>query len=241
MNLIPFINSREDHAFHTWLWRALRRGEFPLAFARLWADSGVERRVLIDIGARIEEVLLGRGDNDSKADRLGRLAVRVARLLGTHAYDEKSPQRQLVGMLFQFADARRVPPGDARNDYLLMLGYIVGAAEIAIATSMALGTPCETALSELEKDSDWLSDMALLAIHGHGLPVSRTDVKDTIRFGMTAHGRLGDWLLPEKIESVRVGSAARLARFLGVNDLRGVSVSEAAGRIRDRASVQLGA
>jgi hypothetical protein len=242
MNLLPFIKTREDHDFCTWLWRARRRGAFPLAFAQLWADSGVEQRELIKIGAGIEELLLGRGDNYSKADRLGRFAVRASRFLGAQAYDEKSPQRQLVGMLFQWAnDRRRFPLGDARSDYPLVLGYICGAAELAIATSMALGTPYETALAELEKDPDWLADMAFLAIDAHRLPVSRTDVKDTIRFGLIAHGGLGDWLLPEKIESARKGSAPKLARFLGVTDLRDMNVSEARSRIRDRASEQLDA
>jgi hypothetical protein len=220
----------------------LRRGEFPIAFAQLWADSGVDQRELIKIGARIEELLRGRGDDYSKADRLGRLAVRVARLLGAWAYDEKSPQRQLVGMLFQWADdRRRLAPGDARNDHLLVPGYVCAAAELAISTSMMLGTPYEAALAELEQDPDWLADMAFLAVAGHGLPVSRTDVKETIRFGMEAHGRLGDWLLREKIESAREASAAKLARFLGATDLRGMSVSAVASRIRDRASEQLGA
>ncbi|WP_311031234.1 hypothetical protein [Mesorhizobium koreense] len=239
MNLLPFIKTREDHDFCTWLWRAIRRGAFPLAFAQLWADSGVEQRELIKIGAGIEELLLGRGDNYSKADRLGRFAVRVDRLIGARAYDEKTPQRQLVGMLFQWAnDRRRFPLNDARGDYPLVVGYIAGAAELAIATSMALGAPYETTLAELEKDPGWLADMAFQAIDGHRLPVSRTDVKDTIRFGMTAHGGLGDWLLSEKIESAQEGSAAKLARFLGAADLRGMCASEVSSRIRDRTSEQ---
>jgi len=219
----------------------LRRGEFPLAFAKLWADSGVEQRVLIDIGTRIEEVLLGRGGNDSKADRLGRLTVRVARLLGAHTYDEKSPQRQFVKMLFSWADARRIPPGDARNAYLLVPGFIVGAAELAVATSMACGTPYEAALAQLEADPDWLANMAFALVQGQKLPVSITDIRDTIRFGMTVHGRLRDWLLPEAIEKQRSAAGAKLARFLGVADLRGMGVSEVSSRIRKRAFQQLGA
>lgn len=204
MNLLPDIKSREDQEFFTRLWRAIRQGTFPVEFAALWADSGIERRKLIEIGAQIENVVLGRGDNQDKGERLGRLAVRVDRLLDARTCDEKSPQRQFADMLFQWANERRKRfAWDAKNDQLLVAGYIAGAAALAIATSMALGKSYETALAEVENDPDWLADMAFPAIHDHGLAVSITDVRDTARFGMMAQGRLSDWLLPKEIERMR--------------------------------------
>lgn len=237
MNLLPDIKSREGQKFFTRLWRAIRQGTFPVEFAGLWAGSGVERRKLIEIGAQIENIMLGRGDNQDKGERLGRLAVRVDRLLGARTYDEKSPQRQLADMLFQWADERRKWfAWDVKSDQFQAVGYVVGAATLAIAMSVALGKSYEAALAEVENDPNWLADMAFLLIRSHGLPVSLTDVRDTIRFGMTAHGRLRDWLLPGKIERQYEREAERLARFIGVADLRGMSISEIIRRCDDAVS-----
>jgi hypothetical protein len=214
VNLFPYAESLADHEALIWLWRATRRGEFPLAFADLYSGAHVERREMIKIGAKLEEALLGRGDNQDKGERIGRYAAQVARLLGAAAYSENSPQRQLVAMLFKWADDRRGRfAWDVKNDQLLAIGYIVGAAALAIATSVAVGKSYEAALAEVESDPDWLADMALTVTSAHGLAVSRTDLKDTIRFGMTAHGRLGDWLLPEQIEDLRNSCSERLRRF----------------------------
>jgi hypothetical protein len=236
VNLCRHIKSREDHILATYIWRTLRRGEFPLVFAELCAGFGVERRELVKLGGQVEEALLRRGDSQAKGNRLGRLAVRVSRSLGAGAQNETSPQRQLVDMLFRWADdRRRFPHGDPRNDYPLVIGCVLAAAELAIATSMACGVSYEAALTQLEADPYHLADMAFVITQGLGLPVSITDVRDTVRYGMTAHGRLRDWLLPEAVEKQRSAAGARLAGFLGVADLRGMSAAELPGRIFDAA------
>jgi hypothetical protein len=197
---------------------------------------------LVKLGAEIETALLCRGDNEAKGNRLGRIAVQVARRLGVSMDDEPSPQRRLVEALFEWAHHRReLEVWDARTAGLEVIGCICAAAELSIAASMACGTPYEAALTQLEADSDQLAAMTFILTQGQKLPVSITDVRDTIRFGMTAHGRLRDWLLPAAIEKQRSAFGAKFAKFLGVADLRGMSVSEAAFRIRERAFQQLGA
>jgi hypothetical protein len=236
VNYFPYISSPADHERCTRFWRALRRGEFPLAFAEIYADSGVERRELVKIGAEIEGALLRRGDNEAKGNRLGRIAVRVSRLLGTGSHDETAPQRELVDTLFQWAHERRgLSAWNPKSYQLLTIGYIVGAATRAIAISVALGEPYEAALAKVENNPDWLADMAFAAIRGHGLAISITDVRDTICYGMTAHGRLEDWLLPEKIESAVKDEADQVARFLKVAapELCGMSAAELPSRIFD--------
>jgi hypothetical protein len=109
-------------------------------------------------------------------------------------------------------------------------------AEFAIATSMAGGMTYAAALAELERDPDRLAGLAFPAISDHRLGVSLTDVEDTIRYDMTAHGRLGDWLLPESVESLRKDAAAALARFTGVTDSRNFIASETPNRLNDHAS-----
>jgi hypothetical protein len=132
------------------------------------------------------------------------------------------------------SDARRgLFAWDARNDQLAAVGYIVGAAMRAVAISMAVGKTYETALAEVENDPDWLADMTFAMTKGDGLRVSRTDLKDTIVYGMTAHGRLEDWLLPERIEKMCKDEATKLASFLdtALNDLRDMSAAELSSRI----------
>jgi hypothetical protein len=197
----------------------------------------VEHRTLVAIGAEIEAALVGRGDDQDKGDQLSRLAVRVARLLGAPAYDEKSPQRKLAAALFRWADAHQERfSWSVESVRLSVLGYIVEAAEHAAATSMSCGQSYVAALPRLETDPDWLADMAFLPIRGDEMPVSLTDVRDTIRYGMTAHGRLRDWLSPDKVESRSEQEAARLARFIGANDLRGMGFMEIVSRVKDALS-----
>ena len=181
---------------------------FAQAYAQLWANSGATADELFAIGAEIDAIERAWGNHERKGNKLGRLGVRVANDFGFgfNGLDEAHPQRELIMGIFDFADRERAwRESNANCLYALTPGYIVGAAEHALA----IGVTAE----ELAENPDQLADVVHAAIRGHRLPISITDVKDTI-CAMTRFGPITDWVLPEEVERLRRLEHGRLLLLL---------------------------
>lgn len=208
MNRLSLINCPENHAFVTWLFREARRGRFPSAYALTWADSGVELDELTAIGVDVEEVLRGRRTHCAKGNSLGRVGVRAARRFGVGWPDENHPQRDLVSGIFYLADQEHTwATSGATQGWAALPGYIAGAVELALASDL-------TTIDELMANPEGLAEAVVQAAKANGISVSRTDVLDTLRYGMTCFGPITDWVLPEEVERLRAVAHAWLLELL---------------------------
>ena len=91
----------------------------------------------------------------------------------------------------------------------------------------------ESTAEELAENPDQLADVVHAAIRGHRLPISITDVKDTI-CAMTRFGPITDWVLPEEVERLRRLEHGRLLLLL--RSRRAVRFSAEAARHAGRAA-----
>jgi hypothetical protein len=183
------IESRDHHVIMTWFWKAARRGRFSEAYARLFADMPIDPDELLAIGAALDSILRMK-DGSTKSSRLGRLGVTVAGWLGICGRASDDPaRREFVDGLFDMAlccggKCERGKVG----------GYLIGAAEMALGAGVTA--------EELAREPDGLAQAAFLAVQAHRLPVSITDMQDTLR-DMTRYGPVTDWILEEEVERHR--------------------------------------
>lgn len=204
MNRVIVIASAEDHALVTWLFREVRRGRFPAAYALIRADPDT----LMILGAEVEAILRGRGTHRAKGRRLGRKGVSIARRLNVGWPDERHPQRDLVDGIFDLADRERAwSATDAGRGWAMLPGFIVGAVELTLASDL-------TTADELMANPEGLAEAVVQAAKDRGIWVSRTDVLDTLRHGMTRFGPITDWILPEEVERLRTVAHAQLLELL---------------------------
>lgn len=200
------IDNRNHHLLMTWFWAEVRRGNFPVAYALLWADAGLAPDEYAAIGGVLDS-LLREPDSPAKSKALAALALDVTRWLGLRNRSGDDPRRKALvdslWLLSQRHDDRR--PWDATREYDKVQGYVAGAATILLG----MGTPAEV----LAREPDILAHVALAVIEANWLPVSITDVQDTLR-EMTRFGPITDWVVPEEVAQLRDPMHQRLLALL---------------------------
>src|SRR5690606_38126880 len=111
-----------------------------------------------------------------------------------------SGSRQFAEDMFDWAHRHDGSRSWEATPYEVLIGYVVGAAEYA----MAAGVPF---------DPDGLAEAVHAAVLWNNDSFSITDVRDTVR-AMTIHRALADWVLPEEVERLRPIMHERLVKSL---------------------------